>query len=35
MGVVYTYLKMNNCKREPSEEDAWDNWYPDQSLYPS
>ena len=32
MGIVYTYLNMNDCKRDPFEEDAWDNWYPDQSI---
>ncbi len=32
MGIVYTYLNMNDCRRDPFEEDAWDNWYPDQSL---
>ena len=32
MGIVYTYLSMNNCEGEPFEEDAWGNWYPVQSL---
>lgn len=32
MGIVYTYLNMNDCKRDPFEEDAWDNWHPDQSI---
>ena len=32
MGIVYTYLKMSDCKRKPFEEDAWDNWYPEQSI---
>lgn len=32
MGIIYTYLNMNDCRRDPSEEDVWDNWYPDQPF---
>ncbi len=30
MGIIYTYLNMSDCRRDPFEEDDFDNWYPDQ-----